>query len=199
MIETDSLNILTDPGVYSNQQDTLLGIDLVLITHEHADHFHVESLKKIIENNSSVKIITNNAVKKILEKEKIDAELLTDGMKKDIEGILFEGVGEMHAEIYKEIPSVENTGYFINDFFYPGDALTIPNRAVKVLALPVAGPWIKVSEAIEYGLAVNPEIAFPVHDGMLMDKRKGNVNHVKKFLELKGIKFHAIDEKSLEF
>lgn len=199
MIETDSLNILTDPGVYSNQQDTLLGIDLVLITHEHADHFHVESLKKIIENNSSVKIITNNAVKKILEKEKIDAELLTDGMKKDIEGILFEGVGEMHAEIYKEIPSVENTGYFINDFFYPGDALTIPNRAVKVLALPVAGPWIKVSEAIEYGLAVNPEIAFPVRDGMLMDKRKGNVNHVKKFLELKGIKFHAIDEKSLEF
>lgn len=199
LIETDSLNILTDPGDYTTAQDDIKGIDIVLITHEHGDHLHVESLKKVLINNPSAKIITNISVKKILEKENIDAELLSNGMRKEFNGVVIEGYGGWHAEIYKDISPVENTGFFINDFFYPGDALIVPGRKVKVLALPVAGPWIKVSEAIEYGLKINPEIAFPVHDAMLMEGRKGNVNHAKRFLEAKGIKFYAIDEKPLEF
>lgn len=199
IIETEFLNILTDPGVYSNQQDDLLGIDLVLITHEHSDHLHVESLKKVLKNNPSAIVITNHSVKKLLDKEEIVSTVLAHGMKKEIKGVHIEGFGEKHADIYKEITPVENTGYFINDFFYPGDALTIPNRKVRVLALPVAGPWIKVSEAIEYGLAISPEMAFPVHDAMMMPSRNGNAVHVGRFLVAKGIKWHLIDDKSLEF
>lgn len=198
-IETGSLNILTDPGDYTTAQDNINGIDIVLITHEHKDHLHVESLKKVLKNNPSAKVITNNSVKKILDKENIDAELLTNGMRKEIKGLIIEGFGEKHEDIYKEIVPVENTGYFINDFYYPGDAFTIPDKKVKVLALPVAGPWVKVSESIEYGLAINPEIAFPVHDGMLIEGRKGNVNHAKRFLSAKGIRFHDIDKEPLEF
>jgi L-ascorbate metabolism protein UlaG (beta-lactamase superfamily) len=196
-IETGKLNILTDPGNFSTKQDELKNIDIVLITHEHQDHLHVESLKKVLKNNPSAKVITNNAVKKILEKEKIKSELLTHGMKKEIKGILFEGLGEKHAEIYKTVTPVENTGYFINDFFFPGDALTVPKRKVKILALPVAGPWIKVSESIDYCLAVKPEIAIPVHDGM--QAVKINARIVRGFVEPKGIKWHSIDETPLEF
>ena len=35
------------------------------------------------------------------------------------------------------------------------------------MALPVAGPWMKLEEAIEYAKAVKPKVIFPVHDGML--------------------------------
>jgi len=63
---------------------------------------------------------------------------------------------------------MQNTGFMIDkDLFYPGDALFNPERTVSVLALPVAGPWIKISEAIDYALAVKPKVCFPVHDGML--------------------------------
>ena len=42
-----------------------------------------------------------------------------------------------------------------------------PGKPVEVLALPVAGPWLKISETIEYAKQVNPKICFPVHDGMM--------------------------------
>ena len=51
LIEFNERKILTDPGTFSSAQNTLIGIDVVLITHEHADHIHVESLAEIIKNN----------------------------------------------------------------------------------------------------------------------------------------------------
>ena len=63
---------------------------------------------------------------------------------------------------------VENTGYFVDGkLFFPGDSFTNPNRAVDILALPVAGPWMKISEAINYAVALKPRVAFPVHDAII--------------------------------
>ena len=45
LIELDGLTVLTDPGAFSQEQNQIRGIDVVLITHEHGDHLHVESLK----------------------------------------------------------------------------------------------------------------------------------------------------------
>jgi L-ascorbate metabolism protein UlaG (beta-lactamase superfamily) len=38
---------------------------------------------------------------------------------------------------------------------------------VEVLALPDGAPWLKISEAIDYMLAVKPKVAIPVHDAVL--------------------------------
>ena len=76
------------------------------------------------------------------------------------------GIGENHAEMHSSIPLSANTGFFIDGrFWYPGDAYTDPKREVEILALPVAGPWMKISEAIDYALMLKPKVAFPVHDG----------------------------------
>ncbi|MEK7494900.1 MAG: hypothetical protein AAB615_03460, partial [Patescibacteria group bacterium] len=37
---------------------------------------------------------------------------------------------------------------------------------------PVAGPWMKLSEAIEYAKALKPEAVFPIHDGMLRQEHQ---------------------------
>lgn len=38
--------------------------------------------------------------------------------------------------MHKTLDPVQNTGYFINDkLFYPGDALTNPNKEIEILAL----------------------------------------------------------------
>jgi len=168
LITTNGITILTDPGSYSTMQNDAAGIDIILITHEHQDHFHLESVKKVLANNPNAKIITNASVGKLLDAENIPYEVVAEGGKSDAHGVLVEGYGHKHAEIYKELGQVENTSYFIDGkLFYPGDAFMNPDRAVDILALPVAGPWMKISEAINYAFALKPRIAFPVHDAIM--------------------------------
>jgi L-ascorbate metabolism protein UlaG (beta-lactamase superfamily) len=176
-IETSGKRIMTDPGSYSTNQDREKEIDVVLITHEHSDHFHIESLKKVLENNPQAKIITNMSVGKLLEAEGIAYEILEDGGSRMEGEVLIEGLGEQHIEIYKTWERVQNTGYFIN-----------PGKDVDILALPVAGPWAKISDAVDYALLIKPRVAFPVHDAGL--KNPGMAHRVpSKVLPENGIEF----------
>jgi len=159
---------MTDPGAWSTRQNEERSIDYVFITHEHQDHFHAESLKKVLANNPQAKVVTNTAVGKLLGAENIPYQILEHGEAGEFSGVHVEGYGEKHAVIYQEFGQVQNTGYFFsNRFFYPGDAFYDPKKPVEILALPVCGPWMKISEAIEYAKALKPKVAFPVHDGML--------------------------------
>lgn len=170
MLELEGVTILTDPGAFTTAQDELTGIDAVLITHEHMDHYHVPSLKKVLENNPQAIVITNKAVGALLEKEGISYVIVGNGESTTIKGILIEGFGTEHGKIYGDMPTVENTGYFVaNKFYFPGDSLHEPGKQVDVLALPVAGPWLKMSEAIDYARKLKPRVAFPVHDGFKPD------------------------------
>ena len=62
---------------------------------------------------------------------------------------------------------------------------------MDVLALPVAGPWMKISEAVDYALAVKPRLAFPVHDGVRIP-----TNHLvpERILGANGIEFVKLEE-----
>src|SRR3989338_8534838 len=168
VVEENGVRIMTDPGAWSTRQNEEKEIDYVFITHEHQDHFHLESLKTVLKNNPAAKIITNASVGKLLDVEKISYELLEHGSSKEFSSIHVEGHGERHEIIYESFGQVQNTGYFFQKrFFYPGDAFQNPKKPVEILALPVAGPWMKISDAIDYAKALKPKIAFPVHDGML--------------------------------
>jgi L-ascorbate metabolism protein UlaG (beta-lactamase superfamily) len=200
IIEDQGKTILTDPGMFSSRQNEIKGINLILITHEHADHFHVDSLKVVLKNNPEAIVITNSSVGKLLDEQGVVYQLLEHGQNKKIADVLLEGFGQDHAPIYPTVPRVENTGYFIsNRFFYPGDAFTDPGKAVEILALPVVGPWMHISEAIDYALKLAPKFAFPVHDGFL--KFGGPFYSVPKMImEPKGIKFIEPEgEKPMEF
>ncbi len=194
MIKEKALTILTDPGTFTDKQDEVKGIDVILITHEHQDHLHVDSLKKVLANNPKAKVITNKSVGKILDKERIAYEVVADGQEIMIDGVLIEGAGTTHAVVLEEIPPVENTGYFINKrLFYPGDALYDPKRPVDILALPVAAPWLKMSEVVGYARALKPAHAFPVHDGMMNEFGLRFGSMLERFVAPDGIAFHAFN------
>ena len=200
LIEESGVRILTDPGTYSTQQSEVKNIDFVLITHEHADHFHVDSLKALLKNNPRAKVITNKSVGALLEENSIAFSLVEDGQNFDADGVLIEGFGKDHALMHTSIPPIQNTGYFIADkLFYPGDAFTNPGKQVEVLALPVAGPWMRLLEAIDYAVEVKPKICFPVHEGIL--KQPGSTHAIPpKVLESEGIKFMVMEiDKEYEF
>ncbi len=170
VIEDKGVKLLTDPGNYTTAQDEVTGINAILITHEHPDHLHTDSLKKVLLNNPSARVITNTAVSNILEAEGIPCEIVSHKEETSVNGLLVQGYGDTHAEIYISIPPVENTGYMIGErLFYPGDSFYDPKVAVDILALPISGPWVKLSDAVEYCRTIHPKTAFPVHDGSFKD------------------------------
>ncbi len=186
-IQTSGLNILTDPGNYSVEQDSITGIDVVLITHEHADHLHIDSVKAIVKNNPKVAIISNLAVGKLLDGAKIQHTILEGSSAMTIDRVPFEAFDCKHEEIFEQIGQVQNTGYFIDTkLFYPGDSFGNPNtvgknkRPIEILALPVAGPWCRIGDAIRYAIALKPTKAFPVHDAGL---RANGSSFIYKMLE----------------
>ncbi len=167
LIKTSGLTILTDPGSYSTEQNTLTGIDVVLITHEHGDHFHTESVQEVLTHNPKAIVITNSGVGKKLDALKISYTVLEGASTLDVTGVAFAAFDGRHEEIFEEIGQVQNTGYLIDGaLFFPGDSFHQPGVVVEILALPVAGPWCKIPDAIRYALAVKPKQAFPVHDAM---------------------------------
>ena len=200
LIEENRVRILTDPGTYSTQRNEVKNIDFVLITHEHADHLHIDSLRALLKNNPQVKVITNKSVGALLEKDGIAFSIVEDGQNSYANGVLIEGFGKDHALMHTSIPPIQNTGYFIaNKLFYPGDAFTNPRKQVEILALPVAGPWMRLLEAIDYALETKPKTCFPVHEGIL--KQPGSTHAIPtKVLESKSIKFVVLEiDKEYEF
>lgn len=200
LIETKNLRILTDPGSYSNSQNEVKNVDLILITHDHVDHLHIESLKEILANNSSARVITNSGVSKKLTYLGITHSILEGEANETVGEVLVEAFDGKHEEIYGDFGQVQNTGYFIdNKLFYPGDSFFDPEKEIDTLALPVAGPWCTIQDAVNYALKVKPKKAFPVHDGMMYADRRGATRAVPtKFLGENGIQFIDMNEGDIK-
>lgn len=169
LIEENGKRIVTDPGVYSADQNTLMNIDVIVITHDHGDHLHIDSLKIMLVNNPQAIVVTNTGVGQKLEQEGVPYILLGHEQQKEICGVDIAGFDKEHAPIYSSISLPENTGYlFSGNFYYPGDSFFVPDAKIDILALPVSGPWMKTSEAIDFAKSISPKIVFPVHDGFFI-------------------------------
>jgi L-ascorbate metabolism protein UlaG (beta-lactamase superfamily) len=195
ILESDGVKILTDPGSFTIEETkAITGINIILITHEHQDHFHIESIETVLKNNPEAKVVSNAAVVKLLSEKNISCTIVGDGQSAEILGMLIEGFGKDHAPIYGAMNLVENTGYMVaNKFYFPGDSFYDPKKPIDVLALPVAGPWMKISEAIDFAKKVKPRTAFGVHDGMIVPGFGGFVAQMlQNFLKPDGVEFVAL-------
>lgn len=193
LIEENGVRVLTDPGMFTTAQNEAKDVHVLLITHEHSDHYHLDSVKAILAANPGIKVITNRGVGRLLDAAGIPYVRVEHDEFQEASGMLFEGFGEKHAYIYKTVPEVVNTGYFVNKrLWYPGDAFYDPGRRPEILALPVAGPWMKISEAIDYGIALRPKIVIPVHDGILSSPG-AFYRWPKEVFEAEGVKFLPLD------
>ncbi len=193
LIETKGKRILTDPGNFTiDAQTKLTDIDYILYTHEHPDHFHIESLAKILEKNPQAQIFSNGSVSKLLDEQGLSHTKVDNGQNIKLGEVDVTGIGEKHAQMHSSIPQSANMGYMIDErLWYPGDSFTNPMRPVEILALPVSGPWMKLSEAIDCALTIKPKKAFPVHDAI----RFGSAHTIAgKILSENGIEFVAMVE-----
>ncbi|MFC1434976.1 MBL fold metallo-hydrolase [Streptacidiphilus sp. N1-3] len=167
-LEKDGRTLVLDPGVFT-EPEALDGADAVLVTHEHFDHFEESRLRAAAEANPALQIWTNAAVAEQLTA--IGAgrvHTVGHGDAFTAAGFEVEVYGEWHAVIHPDIPKVGNIGFALDgEVFHPGDALTVPDRPIGTLLLPVHAPWSKTAEVTDYAAAVGAARAYALHDAML--------------------------------
>ena len=162
--------VVLDPGGFT-EPEAVDGATVVLITHEHADHYAAETLRR-----TDAPVFTIEAVAAKIREDAPDvAERVTvvsPGDTLDL-GIPATVVGEKHAVIHPELPHFDNSGYLLDlgdiTVFHPGDALTVPSQDVDLLLLPVSAPWLKVSECIDYAREVGAQRSLGIHDAIYSD------------------------------
>jgi len=175
-LEKDGRTLVIDPGMFT-EEDAALGADVLLVTHEHPDHFDEGRLRAALEANPAAEVWTLRSVAEQLTAA-FPGRVHTVGHGDTFTAAGFEVQvhGELHAVIHPDIPRITNIGFLVDgSVFHPGDALTVPDRPVETLFLPVMAPWNKISEVIEYVRAVGADQAFAVHDGYLSDDGLGVV------------------------
>jgi L-ascorbate metabolism protein UlaG (beta-lactamase superfamily) len=157
--------VLIDPGVWSQGFESLTDLSGVLITHQHADHLDTERLRPLLAANPRAVVLADPASTTTLLEHGMDVTVAEHGRSYDVNGVEVEGVGRTHAMIHADIPLVPNVGYIVAErLFHPGDALTVPDSAVDILALPAGAPWLKSGEVIDFLRAVSPRVAVPIHE-----------------------------------
>ncbi|MFD8704243.1 MBL fold metallo-hydrolase [Kitasatospora sp. NPDC059648] len=166
-IQHDDTTLIVDPGAFTDPA-ALAGADAVLITHEHMDHFEESRLRAALEADPALRVWTNGAVAAQLEGLGQRVTVVGEGDAFEIGGVGVSVHGEWHAVIHPDVPRVRNIGFlFDGRLFHPGDAFTVPPHAVETLLLPLAAPWSKASEVIDYVRESGPRRAVPVHEATL--------------------------------
>jgi len=161
--EADS-RLLIDPGCFSAGFEELSGLTGILITHIHDDHLDISRMHALLETNPDARIICDEASAEAFQESGVTAEVVHAGDALDL-GLSVRIYGRDHAVIHPELPNVPNVGYLLADrFFVAGDAFTVPDKPIEILAVPVGAAWMKVSEAIDWVNTIRPRVILPVHD-----------------------------------
>ncbi|MFE7593170.1 MBL fold metallo-hydrolase [Kitasatospora sp. NPDC057512] len=166
-VEHGGSTVVVDPGSFTDPA-ALAGADAVLITHEHMDHFEESRLRAALEADPALRVWTNRAVADQLDGVAQRVGVVGEGDAFEVGGLGVSVHGEWHAEIHRDIPRVRNIGFLLDGrLFHPGDAFTVPPHAVETLLLPIAAPWSKASEVVDYVREAGPRRAVPVHEAVL--------------------------------
>jgi L-ascorbate metabolism protein UlaG (beta-lactamase superfamily) len=197
LVEEGKARILVDPGVYSKGFEDLTELGAILVTHQHADHMTPDGLKALLDKNPEAKLFCDEDSGLQLRGAGLTAaQVVHDGDGFEVSGVSVKVIGVQHATIHPDIPGITNVGYFIaGRLFVPGDNFTKPEREIEILGLPLGAPWSKVSEIIDYVMAVKPRVAIPIHDAVLAmpDMHIGLVN---RFAKPAGIEVRWIENGS---
>jgi L-ascorbate metabolism protein UlaG (beta-lactamase superfamily) len=184
-IEHDGHTVVVDPGGFT-QPEAVDGAHVVLVTHEHPDHYDPANLARC-----DAPVFTIEAVaKRIREEAPGVAERLTvvsPGESFQAAGLPVRAVGEMHAVIHPELPRFHNSGYVVtcggSTVFHPGDALTPPDEPVDVLCVVVSAPWMKASDAVDFARSVGAPRNLAIHDRIYSEAGLGIVDgHLTRLL-----------------
>lgn len=174
LIETHNKRILIDPG-YLQYDDSVLeshwhDIDIILISHKHTDHCHVEAILQIIKNPKT-RLYTIQEVKNAYPE--LQAEIVKEGDMLNLDDLKIEVVKSVHGYIptfrgEKEI--YENVGFIIDDgkqkVYFVGDSTCFLNDyKCDIIIIPICnhGLVMGIFEAALFAKETQAKLVIPAH------------------------------------
>ena len=171
--------------------------DIIFITHSHYDHYSEEDISKVIKDNTTIvvpKDLEDMVLQFVFAKEHII--VVSPNEEYSVLGINFKTIPAYNANKNFHPKSNEWVGYIVNldqtTYYIAGDTdITEENRQVKcdVAFVPIGGTYtMTYSEAAELINEIKPQIAVPIHYGLIVgNKEDANnfANLVDKEIECK--------------
>ncbi len=202
LFETNNKRILIDPGYIKYKEsypdNEWKDIDILLVTHKHADHCHIEAIKKIVQNPKTKFYTTKEVAEAYPE---ISPNIVKPGDVLDFGDIKIEVVKAVHGYIPllkggKEVN--ENVGFIIDDgknrAYQTSDTICFKNEyKCDILFVPVCNHGLVMSpfEASLFTKETGAKLVVPIH----YDNPKFPVDlkEVEKHFSVQGLNFKFLE------
>jgi len=161
-------------------------VDLVLLTHDHFDHFSLDDLAKIIDPSRTAVVAPESMKDKLADLKVHDKEFMHAGNQKVVSNIVVRAVPAYNRNKFREPgkpfhpKEAGYLGYIVNlqdiRFYHTGDTDFIDEMKalgpIDVMFVPVSGTYVMtVDEAVDAVKAVKPKLAIPMHYGAIVGDR----------------------------
>ncbi|WP_027341475.1 MBL fold metallo-hydrolase [Hamadaea tsunoensis] len=167
-VEKDDRVLVVDPGIFTPEAEALAGVDVVLVTHEHADHVDDDRLAAAQAADPRLRIFAPQGVADAFPALRV--EPVGHGESFSAAGFTVDVYGHRHALSHPDVTPCANSGFLIDgEVFHPGDSYTVPDRRVPTLLVPCDAPWLKLPEMVEYLRRMEPARAYTIHDAYVSD------------------------------
>ncbi|MEO7752653.1 MAG: MBL fold metallo-hydrolase [Terracoccus sp.] len=198
LVEIADRRVLIDPGTFSRGFAGLRGLDALLVTHNHPDHFDPEAAAALLRANPSAAVHTDPLTADKLRAEGLTAVPTVQGEDFTIGDVTVSPVGELHAFNHEAMPTIPNVGLVLRadgepTLFHPGDAYDAEPGEVDVLAHPLNAPWAASRDSIAFVGRIAPKILVPIHDALLSEAgRRMYAGHLESFSGVTDLTVHDL-------
>lgn len=180
----DSFRIDAGKTIYIDPYDLPAGApsaDMILITHEHFDHYSKEDVAAITKPET--RVVSISSVAKEIGDHVI---VVKPGDRIDVDGFRIEAVPAYNVNKKYHPRSAGHVGFILTvdgvRIYHAGDTDLIPEMSsltVDIALLPVSGTYVMTAEeAIQAAGCIRPSLAIPMHYGAIV----GNSSDAERFI-----------------
>jgi len=166
----DGKHLLIDPNYLAEPEED---IELVLVTHEHGDHFDPEKFEKL-------------GVKKLVAPKATLEEYSLDGIEAK-PGMEIEGIKILESWCWK---AKESVSYFYKGILHAGDSAKFPEVVEKVKVVFTACFPDYYEDYLKEFQRMKPELIIPFH---YSEEKIENAKGLKELLNKNGLNCKILD------
>jgi len=168
--------------------------DLILITHQHSDHFSAEDIRSI--RKPETEVVANAAVAKDL-RGGTQVHVVKPGDRLTVKGIEIHVLPAYNLDKRFHPRSAGHVGYVLTvggqRIYHAGDTDAIPemeNLRPDIALLPVSGTYVMdAEEAVEAVRLLQPKLAIPMHYGEIV----GSQADAERFQQLSPVPVRILE------
>ena len=161
-------------------KDDPVPADLILVSHDHFDHFSPSDIERIVRENTA--IFTTESVAEALTG---DVRVLSPGQVEEAHGVRVEAVAAYNTDKEFHPKAQQHLGFIIEiegfRIYHAGDTDLIPEMEglePDVALLPVSGTYVMApEEAAQAAERIRPGVAIPMHYGDIV----GSLEDAERF------------------